>query len=130
MQPVAPAGHIVDRKGAVVSGLRVVAVLHDQHVGDHARVHVAVDAYQPGGGEHVALCFAAVVTLAGASRYRTASLKSGEGLLSFSRMTIRPATRPGGPGLTVPAASSATIAVAKRIANLSKLLRPRAWSLL
>ncbi|PYO88031.1 MAG: hypothetical protein DMD66_08550 [Gemmatimonadetes bacterium] len=69
----------------------------------------------------------AVDTLAGASRYSTASLRSGDGLLSFSRITIRPDIPAS--DISPPTASSMTIPTT-RITNLPKLLRPRAWSLL
>src|SRR5262249_45694589 len=65
---------------------------------------------------------AAVATVAVASRYSTASLRSGEGLLSFSRITMRPATRPtceraAGMAACPPSASSVTGPADTRIAN-------------
>src|SRR6266481_280454 len=46
MQAISPGGHVVDGEAAVVPRLRVVPILHDEHVGDHAGVHVAVHAHQ------------------------------------------------------------------------------------
>ncbi|TMG78890.1 MAG: hypothetical protein E6H78_20915 [Betaproteobacteria bacterium] len=61
VQAIPPGRHVVDRKAAVVAGLRVVAGVHDQDVRDHARVDVAVDAHQPGVRERIALRLAASV---------------------------------------------------------------------
>src|SRR5439155_5997624 len=61
VEAIAPAGHVVDGEAAVVARLRVVPVLTDEHVGDHARVDVAVHPYQTGMIERIALCLAPTV---------------------------------------------------------------------
>src|SRR5574341_1175857 len=60
--------------------------------------------------------FAVVAGVAAPSRYSTASPRSGDGLLSFSRMTIRPAT-PAAATAPIPTAS---IPASDRIASLSE----------
>src|SRR6266566_4324393 len=88
VQPISTWRHVVDREAAVGPGLRVVPVRHDLHVSDHARMDVAVDAHESRIRERMALGFAAAFP----SRYSTASPRSGDGLLSFSRITILPVT--------------------------------------
>ncbi len=61
VQSIAARRHVVDREAAVSPGLRVVPVRHDLHVGDHARMHVAVHARESRIRERMALGVTAAI---------------------------------------------------------------------
>src|SRR3989442_10329545 len=61
VQPISARRDVVDREAAVGPGLPVVPDRHDLHVGDHARMHVAVHAHESRIRERMALGVTAAV---------------------------------------------------------------------